>query len=109
LTKARAVPSVRPLRSQALDASQYSSNDKGLRLMMSVKPISPFPNLPIEPSYHRCCDLDHYRANIALACMKVPLDKAGLLRSLIAFLPAPFAENDRLLQMEEPNTTQPPV
>jgi hypothetical protein len=33
LAKARAVPSGRPLRSQALDASQYSSKDEGLRLM----------------------------------------------------------------------------
>ena len=45
LIKARAVPSVSPLRSQALDASQYSSNDKGLRLKMSVKPMSPFPQI----------------------------------------------------------------
>src|SRR5260221_13268088 len=40
-TKARAVPSTNPLRSQALDASQYSSNDVALRLMMSDNPISP--------------------------------------------------------------------
>lgn len=36
--KARAAPSGRPLRSQAFDASQYSSNDEGLRLMSDNLP-----------------------------------------------------------------------
>lgn len=36
--KARAAPSGRPLRSQAFDASQYSSNDEGLRLMSDNSP-----------------------------------------------------------------------
>ena len=36
--KARAAPSGRPLRSQAFEASQYSSNDEGLRLMSDNSP-----------------------------------------------------------------------
>jgi hypothetical protein len=36
--KARAAPSGRPLRSQALEASQYSSNDEGLRLTSDNSP-----------------------------------------------------------------------
>ena len=38
LANARAAPSGRPLRSQALDANQYSSNDEGLRLMSDNSP-----------------------------------------------------------------------
>ncbi len=41
LTNALALPSARPLRSQAFEASQYSSNDKALRLTMSDTSISP--------------------------------------------------------------------
>jgi hypothetical protein len=37
--KARPAPRVSPFRCQDLDASQYSSNDDGLCLMMSVTPI----------------------------------------------------------------------
>src|SRR5690242_18825347 len=38
LAKARAAPSGRPLRSQSFDASQYSSNDEGLRLISDISP-----------------------------------------------------------------------
>jgi hypothetical protein len=46
LAKALAAPSDRRLRSQPLDASQYSSNDEGLRLLMSDNP-------PRYPAYQR--------------------------------------------------------
>jgi hypothetical protein len=50
-------------------------------------------------------------SNAKYALTKLMLKRriVRLLRSLIVFLPAPFAENDRLLQMEKHNATQPPV
>jgi hypothetical protein len=48
-------------------------------------------------------------AKYALTKLMLKRRIVRLLRSLIVFLPAPFAENDRLLQMEKHNATQPPV
>jgi hypothetical protein len=67
LTKARAVPSGRPLRSQDLDASQYSSNDEALRLMMSDIAISPMPRRAgkrsLEGSCGGRCEPNHNEQN----------------------------------------------
>jgi hypothetical protein len=49
------------------------------------------------------------KAKYALTKLMLKRKIVRLLRSLIAFLPAPFAENDRLLLMEKLKTTQPPV
>ena len=50
LAKALAVSSDSPLRSQPLDASQYSSNDERLRLLMSANP-APLPRRAKDPEY----------------------------------------------------------